>query len=242
MAAHDAHWELYPTEVDDALAWISYDHAAHEHLASLPSTWLRVRVALPHPDDDGLPTHADMDMLSTLEDGLERWLAGHACVPVGRVSYGGARYLSFYAPREPVGLRGHLRTLGRAHGTTLDVVVRADPEHEGYLQELWPSDDDWVAIEDRQRLDELLARGARLSEPFTFHRTVVVPDAATADALGAWATDQGFTLATWSTVDDGVAVRFHETRVPRLVDLAARSVAVRRKAEALGGRDEGWEV
>ncbi len=236
-------WNIYPCSMGGKIAWVFYDHGINETLdREAPDQLLVIVVALLKPTAQGLPSQQESVSLNELEDDLLELLRSHSGLYVGRITVDGHRYLHVFVAGTEAEWHRRLSPIGERHGHALKLIAKSDPEHTGYWQDLFPDDDSWQVIMDLRVLDALAKEGddgttVRQVDHWAYFRE---PDAT--QAFGSWLAERGYRVDSIEVDDGRHRIRFfHETAVD-LESITRHSIALRRKAVALGGEYDGWET
>ncbi len=240
------HWEVYPCRMGDDEAFISYNHGVKDDIDALPaSTFLKVRAQLRAPDNRGLPTRAEFEALSSLEDGLEAFVKASGGLLVGRVTVDGCRYFHAYVDAPEESVAAFVKSLGDTSGYELRYVCRPDPERAGYWQDLFPSDAEWQLIQDMKVVHQLEENGDPLTQPRRVDHWAYFEDAATRDAFSEWVQANGYEVEKTSPPSEEIpqyGVQFFHSCVPQAMKINEHTVALQAKARELGGEYDGWET
>lgn len=234
------HWELYPAQVGEHIAWITYDHGVHEHLGALPETALEVRIRLREANADGHPTGGEFDRLAALRERVTERVRAAGGDVVGRLTLNGHQYLIAYADLDEPTARAWLGALQEESGAELGWRIRPDPERQAYWSQLFPGEDDWQVVLDRRVVDQLRAHGDRLEIPRRLDHVARFPTEAAARAFATWAAATGYHVDGVEAEGEGVSVAISHELVPELFAVARHTVPLRRRAVELGGAYDGW--
>lgn len=237
-------WIFFPCQMGEHRASIFFDHGLRDSIDTVaPRQLLKVRVAFKQPRPDGMPTNDEFQNLTALEDGLQALVQRHGSIYVGRVTVDSHRHFYVYTPGSEAEWSSRLGALGESHGYPLAFVLKPDDNHEGYWQELFPTDDDWQVVQDLRVIEALQKEGddgtaSRCIDHWAFFSSQPV-----AAAFALWTSERGYGAATTEITDDGkFRVRFCHEGTVRLPDITAHTIALRRRASELGGDYDGWET
>jgi hypothetical protein len=238
-------WIFFPCQMGDHRAVIFYDHGIRDSInAVAPPYLLKVRVPLKQPGPDGMPTHDEILHLDELEDGLEALAQKEDSTYVGRVVVDGRRHHYIYTPdSDEAAWSSRLDALGKARGYQLEFTLKTEEGHEGYWQELFPSDDDWQVIKDLRIIEVLKKDGDDGAASRRVDHWAYFPSQSAADKFSQWAHQQGYAVGTTGTTNDAQfrVCLSHEGAV-RWPDITFHTIPLRRKATELGGEYDGWET
>ncbi len=229
----------------DNRASIFYDHGIHECIDEIaPPHLLKVRVAFKQPTPDGMPTHDEFAHLTALEDGLQTLAQGHGSIYVGRVTVAGHRHFYIYTPdTEGVAWSARIESLGHRHRYQLAFSLKADGGHDGYWQELFPTDDDWQVVQDLGVVEALNKEGDDGSASRQIDHWAFFASRATAEQFSQWAETQGYASKCVDATDDArFRVCFSHQGIAKWPDISSHTIRLRRKASELGGEYDGWET
>jgi hypothetical protein len=121
------------------------------------------------------------------------------------------------------------------------MAYEPDAEKAGYWKELFPSPDDWQLIMDMRVLESLEEHGDDHSQARTIDHVALIPAGVAQKQFTAWLKERGYDLQSVEPTEESI-IRFeftHEGTV-ELTEISSHSIALRRKAEELGGDYDGW--
>lgn len=170
---HDG-WEAYVAEGEDGLIFVSFDiQAAQEDLTKTLQKCVRVQLPIKKPNENGAPDPDEAEALRKVEDDLCNRLSQKqvVCRLVGTLTQSGQRELVFQLDDE------------RAFANVLMEWQSANPQYQAELErhDGWeffndvvaPSTEEWIAIGDRQVVDQLIEAGSDPEQPhaleYLFH-------------------------------------------------------------------------
>jgi hypothetical protein len=237
------HWIYYPCTMGEHSASIFYDHGIRESLnAVAPRQLLKVRVAFKHPNPNGFPTNEEFTDLMALEDGLQSLVQEQESLYVGRVTVDKVRHFYIYTADSKDIWSPQLEALAKTLGYHLEFDLESDESHDGYWQDLYPSDDDWQVILDISVLETLEKKGDDGTASRQIDHWAYFPSRYSAEQFAAWAQQRGYVSITVNPADNGkFGVCFSHQGTVRLSDITSHSIALRRKATELEGDYDGWE-
>lgn len=239
------HWEFFPCTLNDERAFIFVDVGIAEAIDQAPPTLVKVRLVYQNVHENGLPMDEDFGTASAIEDRLEEFALNVEDWYVGRLTAGGHRDFYFYTNQSQMDWATRLRELTEETGFQLKIAFRDDPDHEAYLQDLHPTEDDWQVIKDLRVIETVAEHGddgheARPIDHWTYFNTQ-----ADAAPFIAWAESEDFLFQAEHshTTDSGeYCVRLQHEGTLELDDITNRTIALARKAAECGGRYDGWET
>ena len=239
-------WEFYPCQMGEHQAFIFYDHGIRDEIDGLPhANALKIRLLFKNPTDAGLPTNAEFQQLSALEDGLAAHVLDLGGIYVGRVTVAGARYFHCFVSFKHDEAERMLRRISAEFRYELEFVLEPDPAKKAYWEELFPTPGEWQVVQDMKVLDVLKERGDDPSVTRRIDHWLYFPESPGRDALAVWALENGFTIQQSTDPEDadgdyGIQI-YHDGR-PELAAISATTQLLRDKAEELGGSYDGWET
>ena len=190
-----------------------------------------------------MPTNEEFQPLKVLEDDLQALVQQHESIYVGRVTVDGHRHFYIYTSDSEAEWSSRLDALVQSRGYPLALVLKADESHEGYWQELFPTEDDWQVIKDLRVIEALEKEGDDGTASRCIDHWAFFPSQSAAEEFSDWAREHGYGSVTTDIEDDGrFGVRFSHEGTVRLPDITSHSIALRRRASELGGDYDGWET
>lgn len=240
-----ADWKFFPCQIGEDVAFIFVDVAAHDDIQDAPTSLVKLRVRYRSPRPNGLPTNAEFEAVRAIEVALERFAGRGRDRYVGRITRGGYRVFYVYSRRSKDDWRAFLERAAKQSGYELALAFRSDKRHTGYLQELYPSEDDWQVISDLDVINVLSDHGDLEKVKRRIDHWSYFPDAIAAAKFVAWATQGPHKhVPRWSGLEeDGQhCVRLYHVGSTRQQDISHHTILLNRKASELGGRYDGWET
>jgi hypothetical protein len=239
------HWEMFPCQMGEHAAFITYDHGIRDALATLPfPNCLRVRIDLQHANENGLPTGDEFAALNAIEEGFEAGVPSESGVYVGRITTNGRRFLMYYVALDEAEVIAIRDRVAESTGYAIGTSLVADPERDGYWQELFPTADDWQVIKDMRVESALRERGDPLTVERPIDHWAMFPSAA-ARAEFVAGLGGGFIVVDTrdddSAADDSFIVQLQAPSLPDHRSMMQSTLVLRRAAEHHGGRYDGWE-
>lgn len=237
-------WHFYPCTMGTDRAFIFFDYGIRESIDLAPKQLAVLRLKYKTPNENGLPTNAEFPPVSTIEDRLVPFSEKHGGYFVGRITVQGHRYFYVYL-NDVSPLEGFAGEISADFDYQIEFSMRDDAKHEGYWNELFPTDDDWQVIMDLQVLENLEKHGDDGSTLRIVEHWSYFSDEHSANAFVQWAVADRFTYQPQysGSEDDGRrCIRLSHTGTLNLDDITSHTIALRRKASELGGEYDGWEV
>ena len=239
-------WEFYLCQIEDAPASIFLD-LGFEPRAPLDDadTLYVVRIALREPDDHGMGTAAEAELLRAIEDRISEGAQATGLYYVGRVRGEGVWQLTFYGRPDWIdALRPTHATLELLAGRHVDVRSMPDPDWGYYREFLLPDAERRQWIADRHVVEELHDRGDPLTAARPVHHWAFFATAGARDAFAADAARDGFVVAERVDAAAGAhgfgaqLVRVDAVELDHIHDVAMTLVEL---AARHGGAYDGWE-
>lgn len=214
------------------------DKDAPKRLAKLQ---LKFKITTPN----GLPAQEEFNELVAIERQLERFAKRNGDWYVGRITVAGQRRFYIY-----ISVADHLWSnfadrSSSETGYELSTEYRDDPEHNGYWQNLFPSNDDWQVINDLKVIEAAAKHGDDGSASRQVDHWIYFEDEAAAKSFVAWAQCDRFSLLSEESRlnDDGsYCVRLTHNGSLSLGDITSHTLVLNRKAREFGGNYDGWET
>ncbi|HZX77434.1 DUF695 domain-containing protein [Lysobacter sp.] len=242
----DRKWDFYFCHVDDKPASIYVDLHLRDQapLAALPDR-AYLSLVLRQPRPDGLSSHDEFDALKAIEDALEEHLASPTTMYVGRNTSDGRRDYWFYVADAAAWKRQAADFMARFPDYSHEAESEPDPAWSAYLEFLYPNEQGWDFITNRQVCDSLEENGDPLTQAREIEHWAYFPDASSCEVFVARVTALGFEVReSWVTesAGDEVGVRLVRRDVPSHRDIHDVTVPLLRAARDAGGRYDGWET
>jgi hypothetical protein len=237
-------WKFFPCQMGERRAFIFYDHGIRDSIDTIaPPQLLKVRVTFKQRRADGLPTNEEFPQLSALEVALQALVQQHESLYVGRVTVDSNRHFYIYTPDSEGAWAARLDTLGASHGYPLAFAFQPDERRDGYWQELFPTEDDWQVIKDLEVIEALEKHGDDGTASRRIDHWAYFPSQPAAEKFAQWARQRGYAVEGGDATNDGqFCVRFGHEGTFRLEDITSHTIALRRRANELGGDYDGWET
>ncbi|MBF6025146.1 DUF695 domain-containing protein [Lysobacter niastensis] len=239
-------WDFFFCHVDDKPASIFVDLGLHDQapIATLPHR-AYLSVALHHPRDDGLSSQEEFEALKGLEDAIHQRLVSPTVMYVGRNTSDGRRDFWFYLPDGGAWEKLTEDFMARFPDYRFEADAGPDPEWEAYLDFLYPNDEGWDFITNRQVCDRLEEGGDPLTEARDIDHWAYFPDPASRDAFIARVRELGFDIRELLQPDEERAeygVQLWRCDVPSHRAIHDITIPLLRAAREAGGDYEGWET
>ena len=245
------HWELFPCQIGEHQAIIAYDHGLREEIDGIaPTSLLKIKASIGHPDENGMPTREEGVRLNELEDALNAARLRRGAVMVGGVTVASLRIFYFYVDIEDEAVQDLLDAETARTGYQLRYSLKEDSGREGYWQDLYPSDQERQAAEDLRVIEALESRGDELTTPRRVDHWAYFAAEEGMHSFTGWLETEGFSVQSAKAVNpDDVAdlehpwrvVFFHEM-VPTLNNVSRVTARLSEMASELDGNYDGWET
>lgn len=235
-------WRVYVRQDEGSRTWISYINNVHDRLDELPSTLVKVEIALQH-SRGGLPGAEDFPILDVIEDVLDAFARGQNGLSVGRSTGHGQRRVYMYVDVSPEQAEHVAATISAETGYDMSVTVTADPDHTGYLSDLYPDERGKNIESNLMLLEQLRQAGDPLESPRSIDHWAYFETQTAAAQYSAWLADRGFRVDLLSAPEeagDSWRISFHDDMVPELFALSEITFELRVRAQHLSGDYDGW--
>jgi regulator of RNase E activity RraB len=154
-------WTFYFTNISTGVASVAVNLNARSEVRIHSYPWrLRVRVHFRSPRPDGLSSSEEAPTLFLIEDALKHQICRECSgIHCGRITSAGHREFYFYA-KTNVGFRLAAQTAVKAFPDyRFELAESHDQDWQFYSSVLYPSDEEFERIANRDLLDELVKRG-----------------------------------------------------------------------------------
>ncbi len=158
-------WKSYICKVNDKVASIAFDLALYSGAPMSDKPWLLwVWVYLRSPRPDGLSDSAELESISAIEEALAQALAT-ACqaVEAGRITTDERREFYFYGAHDNNLDASVRQAMRRFKEYRFDLGRQKDAGWDHYFNVLFPSDEEFEKVKNRDVLDVLAKHGDRLT-------------------------------------------------------------------------------
>ena len=242
------HWEHYLATIGDHQGSIVYDEGISARIndIALPNS-IMIRLTFKDVYDNGLPTQQEFERISPLEEIIETTIFEHGGQFLGRVTYGGARYMLGLAPDPSDALEGSIQAECASIDYQADITVEPDPNKDIYWTQLYPTPDDRQVISDLKVINSLTENGDVRSAIRPIDHWSYFGKKAAANEFAEWAEAEGFTIIgitkeKQSLFSSRWLVSTQKESDTELGSVTTQTIAHNRKANELGGEYDGWET
>lgn len=240
------HWEFFPCQMGDNIAFIFFDHGIRETIDSFKQDQqVRFDLTYKAPSDKGLPTDEEFDAVSGVEDRITEFASRQNGIYVGRVTTAGHRYFYCFVGVSPEQIETFVDEVSQSTGYTLDTQLLNDPEKKGYWKDLYPTADDWQMILDSRVVEALQESGDINEIERRIDHWAFFKSKSDARTFVSWLEELGFSLESMKRTKLLMGewnVRFFRSDSPELYTINGITYKLRRKAAETGGRYDGWET
>ena len=238
-------WEFFPCTIEDHRASIFVDIGISDTISQAPGNLVILELAYKTPAENGLPTGAEFDAVSQLEDRISAHAEANADWYVGRSTYNGCRNFYLYTTQSRQSWRAFASLLKKESGYLIKAIYQEDPDHEAYTEELYPSDEDWRVIKDLRVIEVLADNGDDGSIPRQIMHWAYFADQSSGRLFASWAVEEGFTepegLSHPTDKGEYCVCLVHHGRAT-IGDLSPYTLALLQGAVEYHGRYDGWET
>jgi uncharacterized protein (TIGR01619 family) len=238
-------WEFFPCSMGSDQAFVFVDIDIKHTIDAAPAALARVTLKYRHTNPSGLPTKEEYEPARAVEHRLEGFAQAASDWYVGRTTVAGERCFYIYTSQTEDAWNQFVESLAAESGFQIEVTLSQDAAHEGYLEDLYPTPDDFQVIGDLHVIEALKEQGDDENIPRKIEHWVYFSDEAAAHPFIAWAERNQLTHDSTEshTTDDGkYCVRLHHHGTVQLADISNYTIALRGKAEEFGGDYDGWET
>jgi uncharacterized protein (TIGR01619 family) len=157
-------WKSYLCKVNDKVASIAFDVALYADAPMPAKPWLLwVWVYLRSPRPDGLSDGVELESIGAIEDALAASVgSAFEAVEGGRITTDGRREFYFYGAHDKDFGALVREVMGSFHEYRFDLGRRKDAEWDHYFNVLFPSDEEFEKIKNRDVLEVLKSHGDTL--------------------------------------------------------------------------------
>lgn len=238
-------WDFYFCHVDDRPASIFVDIGIGD---APPRSEYPLRqhlvVQLRAPRDDGLSSQDEFDALAAIEDRLHEACARHDVRYVGRCTSDGRRDFFFYARAGNEGTDWLAEAMAGAPGYRYRADVEADPGWGAYFEFLYPDEEGFNFITNRQVLDALARNGDALDQPRPIDHWAYFPHPEQRAGFIERMQALGFQVRELLEPDaenGDYGVQLSREDIPAQDRIEAITLPLLRAARECGGGYDGWE-
>ena len=240
------HWETFPCQMGDHVAWISYDHGLGAEIESLPfSNCARFAVVLKSPDERGLPSGEEFSHLNAIEDQLTGVLSGQTGIQAGRITTGGKRYFIFFTSWTEADVASLAEQLAKQFDQQILFCCEPDAERSAYWSELYPTEDDWQVIQDIRTEDALRREGEAFTTLRPISHWVHFDDPQDRERFIRLASERVEVCERSESAQDDLVsytIRLEHTGLPDFGSMNPLTLFLTRSAKECGGDYDGWET
>ncbi len=239
-------WEAYPCEFEDgATGVVCYDHGISEVMEQVEiQQFVGIKVALKKPDEDGLASDEEDEILEKLEDGLDNAINDRDGIFVGRITRQGERKFYCYLDATAVEVDEMLGALKQQSGYEMEFVLEPDPEKSHYWEELYPPAEGLILIMDSKLVQLHLEQGDHLEASRLVEFWVDLPSEQTLTSFEVWAKKEELQVSRQAAPKadgDPFSVVVSKEMPIELPNVYAISSQIFAKAHELEGDYVGWE-
>lgn len=237
-------WVVMERSIEDAPAMLRVCEA-WEGLVDRKPWLVRLWAAWEGVQESGLPDEASYDQLVAVDDVIaaesERTQAAFVAVLTGR-----GRTAWYLAAKDEASAGRAGKSLAdvvkKATGVNLTWDARADAEHELFVEEVLPTDEEVRWNADRWVLAQLEEAGDDMETPREISHVAFCKSAERAAAFASWLEDEGFAVGQIEPDGEMVRVSFSHVGPPDIDEIFERTMACTAAAEEIGeGGYDGWE-
>ena len=230
----------------DHQAWVSYDHGIQDELQIIPfANCVRFAVTLKQPDDRGLPAGDEFAWLNTVEDQLTEEISEKVGVQLGRVTSNGCRYFFFLTSLEDIAVADITEKLASKNGCEIGYAHKSDLERSCYLNDLFPTDNDWQVIQDIRVQDALRDAGDTLSTPRPIEHWAHFKSEADRERFISLVGERFENIERYETPDSDRGVytaKLRHSGLPDYRSINSTTILLNNTARESGGDYDGWET
>lgn len=240
------HWETFPCQMGDHVAWISYDHGFRAEIDDMSfANCTRFAVVLKQPDERGLPSGEEFTQLNLLEDQLVDEIAEKDGVQVGRITTNGKRHFIFFTSLADNAIAAIAKKLAGQHGYKILYTHEPDPEKSSYWNELFPTEADWQVIKDLRVEAALSREGEAFATPRPIEHWAYFKTTAERERFVALVHHrfEGCELYELSDGENGsYTAKLVHTGLPDYRSMNSFTILLNRSARECNGDYDGWET
>jgi hypothetical protein len=238
-------WQFFPCSMGDGEAFIYLNIGIADSISEAPKALARISLTYKSPRPNGLPTNEEFEPVKEIEDRIDAYSKEAGDWYVGRVTVAGQRHFYIYTTRDEGAWEDFVTNLNSESGYNMYLAIHDDPEHSGYHEDLYPTEDDWQVIKDLHVIENLESHGDDGSEPRKVDHWIYFGDKASSVDFVIWAESDRFTEEpeySHETDDGEYCVRLFHHGTINIGDITSHTIALRRKAAEYGGHYDGWET
>jgi uncharacterized protein (TIGR01619 family) len=239
-------WNTYICNVNDKLASIFVDIGIRPDVPDESRPWLLwVWVYFKKPRPDGLSSSEEFKVLISLEDQLVASME-QTCNAIlsGRITTDGRREFYFYGP-ESKDLEKSIRAaLSSFHEYKFDFNKQQDPAWKQYLNVLYPSEEQFQLIGNRELMDSLKRQGDKLEKARNLCHWSYFNDQTGREVFRKKVLALGYRIVSENENPEsdrhfGICIERMQDMAPEKVDSAVMELF--RACQSAHGEYDGWE-
>ena len=233
-------WEFYQCMMGEARASVFLDIGIRPEIPISDKVNLtRVVVDLKNPRVDGLSSELDFNELKAFEDEISVKLNEVNAIYVGRITVENKRYYYFYSSN--FNLDEIINNYCQLHGFKFETQHRLDKKWDGYIEELYPSDDDWQWIKDLRVTDQLKKHGDDLKIERDIDHLIYFKSNDDGDLFLNAVSGIGLTVKERShSEDQGYSIHLIQRGVPSFPEITFTTIKLNKIARKFNGEYDGW--
>jgi len=240
------HWEMFPCQMGDHAAWISYDHGIRKELDNLSfANCARFAITLRQPDDRGLPVGDEFGWLNAVEDKLVEEIPERVGIHIGRVTTNGKRFFFFLTSLDEAAIANIAETLASLNQYEIEYVHKSDTERSCYWDDLFPTDNDWQVIQDIRVQDALREEGDSLTTPRPIEHWTYFRNEADRERFVALLGNRFDACELYETPDSDRGIytaKLKHIGLPDYRSMNSTTIFLNNTARECGGDYDGWET
>ena len=233
-------WEFFQCQMEGGPASIFLDVGIKTDLPLAGfDKLLNIRLHLKSPREDGLSSSEEYPALCDLEDEIEEVLAQEEVIYAGRITYNKLREYFFYS--KDFSSKEVLVQKFVKYNYQFDIAQVDDPKWSGYIDELYPTVDDWQVINDRRVVDNLIKHEDDIEKPRVIDHHANFPTKQNAHFYIEKILDLNFDISSIEEMDDGsFQVEFTREDKPEFPQVSSITLPLGRLARSFEGSYGGW--
>ena len=152
-------WHEFPCAMGDSDAYIFVNTGIAETIQFAPTDFAKIRLSYRFSLENLVLSFSDATFLRDIESKIHDFSKANSDWFVGTLVAGDFAYFYVYTSINEEAWLEFLNILSTDSGCEFGIMLRDDPDHKGYHDELYPSEDDWQVIRDIRVIQELANRG-----------------------------------------------------------------------------------
>lgn len=240
------HWINFPCTIGQTRSWISFDYGIRDEIKALPfANCIMFKIDFSSPTNEGFLQNDEAPQVAKVEDDLIDRIDKQGGIFVGHITKNGERIFYFYsnANEQMAELIANKATSITTYQVYSDCIV--DEERSTYLNELYPSQDDWQVIKDIRIEDALRKNGDPLNLPRKIIHWSYFPSAADRSKfvgeIGCRFSEVRLFDAPTSKFGE-FGVEINHVGLPDHISMNEITLLLARKSRAFSGIYDGWEA